>query len=107
MSTSTASPLDLELKLADEAVKKLEKKLPWYKRLNRKYLTGSAFVAWQVSSLFTWVKAGFTAVLLFGKSNLALALATKYPLMYSVGTTAWNKLCVVVIAAIAVFKEAI
>ena len=103
MSTDTSILIDLQN--ADEQVKTLEQKLPWYKRFNRRYLTGSAFTAWQISSLFTWVKAVFTMKFLFGGKNLAMALSTKYPVAYNIGTAVWGKVLLVCAAAVEVVHE--
>jgi hypothetical protein len=104
---SISARLLTDLQEADEVIKDLEKKLPWYKRIGRRYMTGGAFVAWQISSVFTWVKAGFTAVFLFGKSNLTMALATKYPVAYNLCSAAWSKICIISLATAEVFHEAV
>lgn len=51
-------------------------RLPWWKKFYRRFMTGDSFVAWNLSSVFSWVAAfpaGFTAGL------SATALAAKYP----------------------------
>lgn len=55
--------------------------LPWWKKFYRRFMTGDSFVAWNLSSLASWMAAfpaGFTA----GMS--ATALAVKYPAAWGV-----------------------
>jgi hypothetical protein len=105
MSTKKMSPVELELEEVDKKKVELECKLPFYKRWYRRYLTGAAFASWQISSLFTWIKAVFTMKFLFGGKALASVLAAKYPVAYGVASVAWEKLVVVTVAVVAVAKE--
>jgi hypothetical protein len=105
MSTKTVDPLLAELDEVDKKKVELECKLPFYKRWYRRYLTGAAFASWQISSIFTWIKAGFTMKFLFGGKALASVLATKYPVAYGLVSVAWEKVVVVSVAVAAVAKE--
>lgn len=49
-----AKNVSSDLDQVDAVREELMLKLPWYKRPFRRYLTGDAFVAYNLSSLFTW-----------------------------------------------------
>lgn len=76
MSTDYAKRLN-EL---DEERDALIKRLPWWKKFYRRFMTGDSFVAWNLSSVFSWMTAfpaGFTAGL------SATVLAAKYPAVWA------------------------
>jgi len=71
----------------DRAREGLIKKLPWYKRIYRRYFTGDAFWAYNISSLMTWPQA-FAAGLLSAK--LWAGWVVKYPAATSALAKGWG-----------------
>ena len=78
MSTESVTA---SLDAIDEAREELVLKLPWYKRPFRRYLTGDAFWAYNVSSLMTWPQAftvGFSFKALWAGWILKYPAATAF-----------------------------
>lgn len=84
MSTDT---VDSTLDEVEKVRENLIAKLPWYKRVHRRYFTGDAFWAYNISSLMTWPQA-------FGAGLIATKLwaswVVKYPAATAVATKAWS-----------------
>ena len=83
----SAKTIGTTLDKMDEQREELIVRLPWYKRLHRRYLTGDAFWAYNISSLLTWPQA-FGAGLIFSK--LWAGWLIKYPAATAVATKFWG-----------------
>jgi len=97
---STKKEVVKDLEQVDEHVKVLESKLPWYRRLSRRYFNSTSFISYQVGGGMAWLK------LVFGKKLLLIA-STKFPVFYSLLAVIWDKIVLVVVATLAVFHEAV
>lgn len=82
MSTDECSKRLDEL---DKERSSLIKKLPWYKKFYRRFMTGDSFWAWNLSSVQTCLTA-FPAGLAVGLSSASFA--STYPTAWGVGVKA-------------------
>jgi len=94
----------LELKALDDRVKLVEKRLPWRKRVLRRYFSGRTFVAGQVIYEPYGVVKGF--ILGGGLTKVAPWFALKFPVAAVILSDSWEYVVTFFQGAAAVVSEA-
>ena len=85
-----------ELDSIDEAREVLIEKLPWWRRFIRRYMTGDAFKAYNISSAMTWPTAFGTGL---GASKMWAGWVTTHPVATGFLTKCWGTVTSVLAAA--------
>lgn len=84
-----STDMKMQLKTADKQLDELERKLPLFQRLRRRYLTGRMFVVSQLFEFKGRVEGVLFASLIVGKTFWT-GVAAKFPFATGVAVMAWD-----------------
>lgn len=93
------------LKDLDNQVKSVEQKLPFFKRMKRRWLSGRNLVIWEVSGAVTGAKMLALFTMVVTPAKMAAYLAAEYPAIWSFTVGAWKTAVAAVIAVVGLAKE--